>query len=204
MSTGTDLRNALPAKLKNDVLPAIDELVRVLGGNAPGRFDPATVFPPGDSPEGDVPDPLAHAAQITMDMQSAPIDDDITTNMTQLLAGLDGTDVVKAALDKALDWMQEQLETGSAIGGTVQERIDAWNKLNTENAGRYDDSAKLGFIPAIEGVINSLAPGANVDADDYIGPINDAIALLMEAGATAIFTAYAGGAAQMLSRARSG
>jgi hypothetical protein len=199
MSTGTDLRNALPAKLKNDVLPAIDELVRVLGGDTRNAFDPATVFP-----EVDVPKPLDHAAQITMDMQSAPIDSAITDNMTKLLAGLDGTDVVKAALDKALDWMQEQLETGSAIAGDIDERRAAWHKLNTENAGRYDDPNKLGFIPAIEGVINSLAPGANVDADDYIGPINDAIALLMEAGATAIFTAYAGGAAQMLSRARSG
>jgi hypothetical protein len=199
MTTGTELRDALPAKLKNDVLPAIDELVRVLGGDTPNAFVPATVFPATE-----VADPAAHAAQIASAMTIAPIDSDITTNMTKLLEGVPGTDAVTAALDEAIAWINEQLTTVSSIGGNVQERIDAWNKLNTENAGRYDDADKLGFIPAIEGVINSLAPGANVDADDLIGPIEDAIALLMAVGATAIFSAYATGALQMLSRARSG
>jgi hypothetical protein len=203
MTTGTELRDALPAKLKNDVLPAIDELVRVLGGDTPNAFDPATVFPAGDSPEGDVPDPAAHAAQIAVAMTTAPIDDDIKTNMTKLLEGVPGTDAVTAALDEAIAWINEQLTTVSSIGGNVQERIDAWNKLNTENAGRYDDPNKLGFIPAIEGIINSVA-NTKADADDLIGPIEDAIALLMAVGATTIFTAYATGALQMLSRARSG
>lgn len=199
MPTGTELKDALPDKLKNDVLPAIDELVKVLGGDTANAFDPATVYPASD-----VADLAAHAAQITNDMQAAPIDADITTNMQKLLKGVPGADAVTSALDKAIDWIETQLKEVSSISGDITERLEAWNKLNTEHpAADYTDPNKLGFIPAIEGVINSVA-NTNADADDITKPIEDAAAVLAAAGAVGIFSAYALGAMQMLTRARSG
>lgn len=201
MSTGTELRAALPADIQNNILPAIDELVRVLGGDEAGAFDPATVFPAGDD---DIANPQTHATTITNTMQAAPIDADLSGALNNLLEGIPaGGDAVSSALDTAIDWIEEQLNRIAAVRDEGGQRLEAWNQLNNPHAENTYGEADFGFVPAIEGVINSIT-GSNADADDLLAPLAAAAAALAAADAMTIFSAYALGALQMLSRARGG
>lgn len=204
MATGTELQATLPAKIRNEIKPAIDELVRVLGGDEDGAFDPATVFPDtGDDTADNIDNPQTHATQISNNMQSAPIDSDLSDALNTLLEGVPGSDSITSALDQAIDWIEQQLQEIANIREGASDRIDAWEQLNNPHDPNTYGEADFGFVPAIEGVINSIA-NTNADADDLLRPLETAGAALAAADAITIFSAYALGALQMLSRARGG
>ena len=104
--------------------------------------------------------------------------------------------------------VKDQLEKLDDVSSGVNDRIAAWQKLNNPHpAGNYDGDVTtngqgIGFIPAIEGVINAVAD-TNLDADNYTNHLQQ-LAQSFSGKLKDNFSNYAAGALLMVTKTRGG
>lgn len=186
--------NKLPDRLKQ-VSGALKELNEVISG---GAFDNNKIW--GATAEDN----------ITSYMESLTVSADLHATVQKLLGGLPGSSQVSQAIQAALSGVQDVIrkiqDTADDLTKEGGDRIGAFNQLNdahsSDPAYNYQPGAggKFGFIPAIEGVVNS-ASGANVDVDKILGPLK-AVADYANAGlGIADFTEYSTASIKFLGKA---
>jgi uncharacterized protein YukE len=189
---------SLPNKLK-DVNKALVELNKICAGTTgPGSFDEAQIW-------GATAD-----ASITTYMNARTVLPDIHDTVQKLLGGLPGSSGVSAAIQAAIDGVQGIItkiqQTASEMTANGSERADAFNRLNNKHSTdpNYNysppNTEPLGFIPAIEGVINEAAD-ASVDLDKILGPVKALATLATSAQGIADFTEFAVGTVELLKKA---
>jgi hypothetical protein len=156
--------NKLPDRLKK-VNTALIELNEVVTG---GSFDIDKIW--GENGEDN----------ITSYMGGLTVSGDLNATVNKFLGGLPGASEVSKAIDAAMSGLQTAIrkiqDTSNDLTKGGAERINAFNRLNDPHAAdsgyNYQPpaSGNFGFIPAIEGVINSAAD-TSIDLDDVLGPL---------------------------------
>ncbi len=194
MAKGTELKSKLDANVQkfND---GLDELVRVLGGDQAGAYDPADVWPDSDI------DATVHANKVLTDLKAAPFDSDLNATIKKLLDGVPASDTIQTAVDAVIAAVESVVKEAGKLSDQIGagDRVAAFNELNKPHAEGTYGTANFGFFRALGGVIT--AGGGSADLDSALAPLA-AVAGAIEAGdAYLIFTNYALGALDLLKRA---
>lgn len=182
MATGTELRARLDPRSRA-VSDALHEMNRIISG---GSFDPANIWPTTE-----IADVSAHVTALETYMEGLRVGDGVEDAVDTLLRGVPGDGAINTAVKAAVDAVSDVIRDATRIKEEIgaQDRIDAFNALNTPTApGDYANSP-YGLFPAVVDVVNAATGGdaSTQGVGDELAKITDAIAA---GDAYVIFVAY--------------